>query len=98
MDAPPDSVQTQSAGAICAKAQGASLIQVESSKLVPLIVVLACASGLALALAALAWHEASVSERESRMLQYYLLELDARFIGAGLKKPDDSIASKLKEK
>jgi hypothetical protein len=38
-----------------------------------------------------------IAERETRMLEYYLLELDAKFIGAGLKKPDDSIAKHLKE-
>lgn len=42
--------------------------------------------------------EWKVAERESRMLQYYLLELDAKFIAGGLKKPEDSIANKLKEK
>lgn len=36
-------------------------------------------------------------QREVRMQQYYLLELDAKFIGAGLKKPDDAIAKKLQE-
>jgi hypothetical protein len=36
-----------------------------------------------------------ISEREARMLQYYLLELDAKFIASGLKKPEDSIAGKL---
>jgi len=39
-----------------------------------------------------------MAEREARMLEYYLLELDAKFIGAGLKKPDDSIARKLQER
>jgi hypothetical protein len=36
-------------------------------------------------------------ERETRMYQYYLLELDAKFIGAGLKKPDEAIAKKLQK-
>ena len=36
-------------------------------------------------------------ERESRMLQYYVLEMDAKLIAAGIKKPDESVADKLKE-
>jgi hypothetical protein len=38
-----------------------------------------------------------IAERESRMLQYYLLELDAKFIASGLKKPEESIAGKLRK-
>jgi hypothetical protein len=59
---------------------------------------------IALAVAALVsslWssHESSISEREARMLQYYVLEMDAKLIKAGVKKPEDSIAEKLsKEK
>lgn len=36
-------------------------------------------------------------EKQSELLKYYLLELDAKFIGAGLKKPEESIAKRLKE-
>jgi len=43
-------------------------------------------------------HESSLAEREARMLQYYTLEMDAKLITAGVKKPDDSVANKLKEK
>lgn len=38
------------------------------------------------------------AERESRMQQYYLLELDAKLISAGLKKPEESISKKQQEK
>lgn len=41
-------------------------------------------------------HESMLSEREARMLEYYVLELDAKFISAGLKKPEDAIANKRK--
>jgi len=92
------STQAHSAGAVTARAAGASVVQVESSRLVPLIVVLAVLAGCSAALSALAWHDAVVAEREARLLQYYLLELDAKFIGAGLKKPDDAISKQLKEK
>ena len=36
------------------------------------------------------------AEREARMLEYYLLELDAKVIASGIKRPEDSIANKLK--
>jgi hypothetical protein len=36
--------------------------------------------------------EAQKAERESRMLQYYVLEMDAKLIAAGIKKPDESVA------
>ena len=40
--------------------------------------------------------QSEATERQAELLKYYLLELDAKFIGAGLKKPEDSIATKLK--
>lgn len=41
--------------------------------------------------------EAQKSEREARMLQYYVLEMDAKLIAAGVKKPEDAVANKLKQ-
>lgn len=38
------------------------------------------------------------TEKETRMLEYYLLELDAKFISAGLKPAEESIAQKLAQK
>lgn len=38
------------------------------------------------------------TEREARMLEYYLLELDAKVIASGLKPESDSIAKKLEAK
>ncbi len=77
--------------------RSASVIQIESSKVLPVIVVLAILSGAAIALAWFATLRANDSEREARMLQYYLLELDAKVIASGIKRPEDSIARKLKE-
>lgn len=39
--------------------------------------------------------DARRAERETRMLEYYLLELDAKVIAAGIKAPEDAIAKKL---
>lgn len=58
-------------------------------------------SVIALALAAAAivtafWgiHEAGIAEREARMYEYYTLEMDAKLIAAGVKKPDEAIAKR----
>lgn len=77
--------------------RSAQVVQIESSKVLPIIVILALLSGVAIALAMLAWARASDSERETRMLEYYLLELDAKAIAAGIKRPEEAIANKLKE-
>jgi hypothetical protein len=42
--------------------------------------------------------KAMIAEREARMLQYYVLEMDAKLIAAGFKTDAESIARKLKEK
>lgn len=94
----PDVVAPASPHAIHNRAEGASVIQVESSKLVPLIVVLAVISGIAAGLAVFAFYESTNAERESRMLQYYVLEMDAKLIAHGIKKPEESVASKEKRK
>jgi hypothetical protein len=49
-------------------------------------------AGLAIAIALWAIFQASISERETRMLEYYVLEMDAKLIAAGIKKPEESVA------
>lgn len=58
-------------------------------------IILASIAGLGLGLGIFAEVQAVRAERETRMLEYYLLELDAKFIAAGLKPADESIAKKL---
>lgn len=77
------------------KGQSASVVQIESSKLMPMIVLLAVLSGSAIGLTAFSFTEARNAEREARMLQYYLLELDAKIIAAGIKKPEEAISKQL---
>lgn len=40
----------------------------------------------------------SHSERETELLKYYVLEMDAKLIAAGIKKPDEAVAGKLEER
>jgi len=58
-------------------------------------VVLGILSGLAFGSAAFSMWQLTQTERETRMLEYYLLELDAKVIAAGIKKPEDAISKKL---
>lgn len=37
------------------------------------------------------------TERETELLKYYVLEMDAKLIAAGVKKSDESVAGKLEE-
>ena len=79
-------------------AGSSSAMIVESSKLATVVIVLAVMCGLSLAMAVEGWHRASEAEMKAELLKYYLLELDAKFISYGFKKPEDSIAKKLEEK
>lgn len=69
-------------------------IEISERTLATLAFALATA---ALVLAAWAIHDANIAEREARMYEYYTLELDAKLIAAGIKKPEDAI-SKRQEK
>ena len=85
------SVQTRTAPG------SASVVQYEQTKLLPWIMVCCLLAGFAAALATFSMVEAQRSEREARMLQYYLLELDAKAIAAGIKKPEDAISKRLEK-
>jgi len=67
------------------------------NKSLPYVIGLALLAAVSLILALWARSDAARAERESRMLQYYLLELDARVIAAGIKKEDESISKKLEK-
>lgn len=49
-------------------------------------------AGLAIAFGCWAIFQASIAERETRMLEYYVLEMDAKLIAAGIKKPEEAVA------
>lgn len=59
-----------------------------------IVAVLVAINAIATVMMFVEWRAA---ERETRMLEYYLLELDAKFIAAGLKKSDEAIAEKLRK-
>jgi hypothetical protein len=67
------------------------------NKALPWIVGLAVLATLGFSFGVMAKIDAGKAERESRMLQYYLLELDARVIAAGIKSPEEAISKKLEK-
>lgn len=74
--------------------QSASVVQIESSKLVPLVIVLAILSGVAIGLTSFAFTAASDAEREARMLEYYVMELDGKLMAAGVIESKESYSAK----
>jgi hypothetical protein len=54
-------------------------------------------SCIAVALALDARLDAQRAEREARMLEYYVLEVDAKLIAAGVKTDAESVANRLKK-
>ncbi len=68
-----------------------------TNKPLPWIAVSMLIAGISIAGACWAISEARQAERETRMLEYYLLELDAKVIAAGIKTADESIAKKLEK-
>lgn len=69
---------------------GASVVQIESAKLVPLILVLAIISGVSIAFAAFTFQQSQQHEREARMLEYYVMELDGKLMNKGIIGSEDS--------
>lgn len=54
-------------------------------------------AGLAIAFGCWAIFQASIAERETRMLEYYVLEMDAKLIAAGVKKPEEAVSKRLEK-
>lgn len=74
--------------------QSASVVQIESHKLVPLIIFLAIMCGVAIGLTAFSFNSSGNSERETRMLEYYVMELDGKLMAAGVIESKESYSAK----
>lgn len=85
----PDTVASGSPHAIHARAQGASVIQVESSRLLPWLMLTCILSGFAVATAVFAIVELARAERETRLLQIQQQMTNAWLARAGLVEPMD---------
>lgn len=70
-------------------AHGVAMIT-ENGRLVPWLVVCAIVSGLAVGLSIYAFACARNADREARLLEYYVMELDGKVMRAGIIRPDES--------
>ncbi len=68
--------------------QAASVIQIESGKLVPLVIVLALLSGFAIGLSILSMHESAKAEREARVMQERWNDLKVELVRRGIPVSD----------
>ena len=68
--------------------QSGSVIQIDSGKLVPLVIVLAVISGFAIGLSILTMHEASKAEREARVMQERWNDLKVELVRRGIPVSD----------
>ena len=71
------------------------VMSVESNKLSPWLMVASILSALACSISIWALILAQQSERESRMLEYYVLEMDSKLIASGVKKPEEAVSKRL---
>lgn len=67
--------------------RGAQVIQIESSRNISVVAICAALCGIASALSAWSAYTAIRAERETRMLQYYVNEVDGKLIHAGFIEP-----------
>lgn len=74
--------------------QSASVVQIESSKLMPLLVVLSILCGASIGLTAFAFSASRDAETEARMLEYYVMELDGKLMSAGVIESHQSYSAK----
>jgi len=68
--------------------RSASVVQIESSKLLPMLLLLAVLAVGGLMLAAMAWNLARYAEREARLSEYYINILNQTLNEQGVKYPD----------
>lgn len=60
-------------------------------------ILLAVFAGFGVGCGIYAMVDAQRTEREARMLEYYVLEMDAKLIAAGVKKPEEAVSKRLNE-
>lgn len=85
----PDTVASGSPGSVHARANGASLIQVESSRLLPWLMISFGVACLSIAFSVFCLIQLSKAEREFRLVQIQVQDQSAIMIREGLKQPGD---------
>lgn len=69
-------------------------VSISGERLVPLVIVLAILCGIAIGLTAFSFVAAGNAEREARMLEYYVMELDGKLMSAGVIESKESFSAK----
>ncbi len=77
--------------------RSAQVIQIDSGKHLSVVAICSALCGLSAALSMWAANEARIAEREARMLQNYVVELDAKLIHAGFIEPKETWTVKRKQ-
>lgn len=68
--------------------RSASVVQIDSSKLVPLVIVLALLAGVGIGMSMLSMHESSKAEREARVMQERWNDLKVELAKRGIPVSD----------
>lgn len=76
----------------------ASVVQIDSGKLVPLIIVLAILCGMSMALSVFALQLAGIAEREGRLAQYRADGMQKQMIANGFPDPGDDYSEIKKQR
>lgn len=74
-----------------------SIVQVDSGKLLPWVIFNTLLTGLAIALAVLVFVDQSRTERETRMLEYYVMELDGKLMKQKIIDTNESWSAQKRE-
>lgn len=68
--------------------QSASVVQIESNRLVPLVIILAMLSGVGIGMSILSVRESAKAEREARVLQERWNDLKVELVRRGIPLSD----------
>lgn len=69
-------------------------VSISGERLVPLVIVLAILCGVSIGLTAFAFTAAGNAEREARMLEYYVMELDGKLMSSGVIESTQSYSAR----
>ena len=68
--------------------QSASVVQIDSGKLVPIVIMLALLAGVGIGMSVLSMHESAKAEREARVMQERWNDLKVELVRRGIPVSD----------